>query len=36
MYKKSLVRIEKENQTDMNNLALNDIIATNNVVLSKV
>ncbi|CAF2700774.1 unnamed protein product [Rotaria sp. Silwood2] len=35
MYKKSIVRIENENKTDLNNPALNDIIATNHVVLTK-
>ncbi|CAF0744238.1 unnamed protein product [Rotaria sordida] len=35
MYKKSIVRIENENQTDLNNPALNDIIATNHVVFTK-
>ncbi|CAF4528485.1 unnamed protein product [Rotaria sp. Silwood1] len=35
MYKKSIVRIENENQTDLSNPALNDIIATNHVLLTK-
>ncbi|CAF3788279.1 unnamed protein product [Rotaria magnacalcarata] len=35
MYKKSLVRIETENRSDLSNPALNDIIATNHVIVSK-
>lgn len=36
MYKKSIVRIENENQSDLSNPTLHDIVATNHVVLSKV
>jgi hypothetical protein len=39
MYKKSITRIEKEtenSQAELSNPALNDIIATNHVVLTKV
>jgi hypothetical protein len=39
MYKKSINRIEKENeinQSELSNPALHDIIATNHVVLPKV
>jgi hypothetical protein len=39
MYKKSIARIENENessQADLSSPALQDIIATNHVVLAKV
>lgn len=39
MFKKSIARIEKENessQAELSNPALHDIIATNHVVLAKV
>ncbi len=39
MYKKSITRIENENessQADLSSSALHDIIATNHVVLTKV
>ena len=39
MYKKSITRIENENessQADLSNPVLHDIIATNHVVLAKV
>jgi len=39
MYKKSIARIDKEHQSsqaELSNPALNDIIATNHVVLAKV
>jgi hypothetical protein len=39
MYKKSITRIEKENessQAELSDPALHDIIATNHVVLAKV
>jgi len=39
MYKKSITRIEKENETsqvELSNPALQDIIATNHIVLAKV
>jgi hypothetical protein len=39
MYKKSITRIEKENESnnaELSNPALQDIIATNHVMLTKV